>query len=113
MGGWRYPTDPPDGFAGPSRSHGLQPGDAIDRFGDADGKFASPGGTSFDQRALPPSSVGSDYTQWRVLKPLPDSILEGDVAPWFEQPGGGVQYKFDHELTWYEKNGYLERITPQ
>lgn len=31
-------------------------------------------------------------------------------ASWFEQPGGGIQYKFDRPLKWYEENGYLRRL---
>lgn len=113
QGGWSYPTEAhgyPDGFDGPSRPNTMQPGDVIDRYGPSDGDFASPSGTPFDQRALPPSSVGSNYTQYEVLKPLPDSVTEGAIAPWFEQPGGGVQYVFDHPISWYVENGYLGEV---
>ena len=33
-----------------------------------------------------------------MLKPLPEGVTEGTIAPWFEQPGGGIQYKFDHPI---------------
>ncbi len=88
----------------------MEVGDVIDRYGLADGSFASPSGTPFDERALPPSSVGSEYTQYEVLKPLPEGVTEGSIAPWFEQPGGGVQYVFDHPISWYVENGYLRGL---
>lgn len=109
-GGWRYPDE--EGFAGPAIPHRLQVGDVIDRFGPADGRYLSPADTPFDQRAIPPSSVASPYTQYRVLRELPDAVLEGRIAPWFEQPGGGLQYKFDEKISWYLREGYVEEIRP-
>ncbi|WP_224276257.1 TNT domain-containing protein [Nocardioides lacusdianchii] len=112
-GGWRWPTEEhgfKDGFDGPPQPNSVEPGDVLDRYGPADGAYASPSGTPFDQRALPPSSVGSDYTQYEVLKPLPESVTEGRIAPWFEQPGGGVQYMFDKPMSWYVENGYLRKL---
>ncbi len=112
-GGWDWPTEEsgfPDGFDGPRQPNSVEPGDVVDRYGPSDGGYASPSGTAFEQRALPPSSVGSDYTQYEVLKPLPPSVTEGMIAPWFEQPGGGVQYMFDHPMSWYVENGYLRKL---
>ena len=54
--------------------------------------------------------MGTDYTRYEVLKPLPESVTEGKIAPWFEQPGGGIQYKFDQPMSWYVRNGYLGEI---
>lgn len=85
-------------------------GDTIDGQGGKGGKFAAPDGTPFQDRALPPSDVGREYHQYKVLKPLPDSVTEGKIEGWFDQPGGGTQYKFDQEIEWYIKNGYLEEV---
>ena len=82
----------------------------IDRLGGPDGKFAAPSGTPFDQRALPPSDVGREYHRYKVLKELPESVTEGRIQPWFEQPGGAVQYKFDRPIKWYVDNGYLTEV---
>ena len=61
--------------------------------------------------SLPPSDVGREYHRYRVVKPLPDSVTEGRIQPWFEQPGGAMQYKFgEHDIRWYVKNGYLEEL---
>ncbi|GAA5163781.1 glycohydrolase toxin TNT-related protein [Ornithinimicrobium tianjinense] len=109
-GGWRYPPD--DGFAGPRMPSTLEPGDVIDRFGSPQGGyFAAPEGVPFDQRALPPSSINYSYGRYRVVRPL-DGVTEGEIAPWFEQPGGGLQYHFPEprDIQWYIDNGYLVEI---
>lgn len=42
-----------------------------------------------------------------MLKPLPDSVTKGPVAPAFGQQGGGGQYYFDKPIQWYIDEGYL------
>lgn len=106
-GSWNYPPD--NGFAGPPSSTTLEPGDVIDRFGPRTGTYVSPEGIPFDQRALPPSSANFNYERYRVVRPM-DDVLEGDIAPWFEQPGGGWQYHLPHDVQWYIDHGYLELI---
>ncbi|MBZ5739800.1 TNT domain-containing protein [Nocardioides mangrovi] len=108
-GGWRYPEN--DGFLGDPSPNSLQVGQRVDRFGPNDGGFyASPAGESYGSRAIPPSSIGRDYHEFEVLKPLPGSVKQGEIAPWFEQPGGGTQYLFDHDIDWYISNGYLKEL---
>ncbi|WP_127573112.1 TNT domain-containing protein [Georgenia faecalis] len=107
-GSWRYPAD--EGFAAPPRPNTIEPGDVLDRLGRPGGSYASPEGTPYAERALPPSSVGADYHRYEVLRPLPDTVTEGPIAPWFEQPGGGLQYKFDETIDWYIEHGYLRKI---
>lgn len=113
-GGWDYP--PEEGFSlGPDgkpilEPNTLHPGDTIDRFGEPRGRYASPDGTPYEQRAVPPDSAAQPYHQYRVEKPLPSDVTEGEIAPWFEQPGGGVQYKFDKPIQWYVDHGYLEVV---
>lgn len=112
---WHYPDEAagfPDGFDGPSRPNTLDIGDSIDRLGPESGAYAAPVGTSYPERALPPSSIGREYHVYEVLKPLPDSVSEGKIAKWFEQPGGGIQYKFDRPVSWYVDNGYLKEVRP-
>jgi len=47
---------------------------------------------------------------YRVLKPLPTEVLEGKAAPWFDQPGGAIQYDFPGGIGGYVDAGYLEVI---
>ena len=108
--GWKYP--PSDGFSGPPAPNTLRPGDVIDRFGNPGGRYASPADTLFPDRAIPPTSLGSPYHQYEVVKPLPPSVTEGPIAPWFEMPGGGQQYHFDETIEWYLNHGFLKEIKP-
>lgn len=62
----------------------------IDRYGGPGGKFLSPAGTPFEQRALAPHSELEPYHKYQVLKSF--SVQAGEIAPWFDQPGGGTQY---------------------
>lgn len=112
---WRYPSKEngapyDEGFAEPPRVNTLQKDQVIDRLGTDDGNFAAPIGTSFDQRALPSSDIGREYHRYRVLKPLPETVTEGRIQPWFDQPGGAMQYKFDRDIKWYVDNEYLEDL---
>jgi hypothetical protein len=75
----------------------LEPGTVIDRFGYPGGGWLSPEGTPFLERALPPDSAMKPYFTYEVADPsqLPPGwrIEQSNVAPWFHQPGGGVQYR--------------------
>ncbi|MCA0378343.1 MAG: TNT domain-containing protein [Actinobacteria bacterium] len=116
---WNWPEDPPhtNGFTnGVSHSADLKPGDTIERITfigangiPLDGKFAAPPGTSFDQLSLPPDRLGNNTTvvRYEILKPLPDDIRMGDIAPGFGQVGHGAQYFFPRGIDWLIENGFL------
>lgn len=92
--GWRWPNGgwpPNNGAAGPARLTTLSPGTSIDRYGAPTGGYTSPAGEPFPARAMrgsPPTDPPNVYT---VKKNLP--VEEADIAPWFDQPGGGKQYR--------------------
>ncbi|WP_055404562.1 MULTISPECIES: TNT domain-containing protein [unclassified Mycobacterium] len=75
----------------------LQPGTVLERFGNPGGSYLAPDGTPFAQLALPPESALKPYYQYVVKDPtaLPPGyhIEQSQVAPWFHQPGGGIQYR--------------------
>ncbi len=93
------------GFKGTPTNETLPVGTRIDRFGGEGGKYLSPEGTPFDQRALAPSSLNDNYNVYRVAKALP--VQSGEIAPAFDQPGGGVQYKTGTSVSNLVKQGYL------
>lgn len=74
-------------------------GTTLDRFGYPGGEWLSPpeGTPPFAERALPPGSAVKPYFEYVVADParLPPGwrIEQSNVAPWFNQPGGGVQYR--------------------
>ena len=128
-GGWNYPPDNgyvigPDGqpleFQLP-----LQPGLDMDRFGSEYGSFLAPAGLPYAMRSIPPQSLDGtpaatcNYHDYRVMKSF--TVDAGPIAPWFAQPGGGLQYQLDGALVpgapsrlnvlWLVTNGYRERIS--
>ena len=91
VNGELVPYYPPNGgAAGSWVEETLQPGMILDRYGSNAGMYLSPEGTPFPMRALPPATNTANYHVFEVTKPLP--ILKSAVAPWFGQPGGGIQY---------------------
>ena len=80
----------------------------LDRYGLNYGKYLSPNGTPFDHRAIPPSSLDSPYTQYKVLKPLP--VQSGTAASWFGKPGGGVQYKTEYTVGWLLAKEFIKEL---
>jgi Tuberculosis necrotizing toxin len=132
-GRWRYPDH--DGFATVHRggtmvpdrhTETLVPGQRIDRFGPENGRFLSPEGTPFPDRALPPDSLIArpgdhaphGYHRYEVTWPF--QVSSGPAAPAFGQSGGGIQHYLDSSLyppgagrvkvEWLVKNGFLRRI---
>lgn len=89
---WPSPDEYPDGFASatgrqPTR---LEPGTVVDSFGPTFTRLLYDPSTPFAARSLPIDYAASGYRQWRVLKET--AVWSGPVAPWFGQPGGGVQH---------------------
>ncbi|KXT75900.1 TNT domain-containing protein [Streptococcus sp. DD12] len=83
-----------DGFVeGEYQKTTLSPGNRIDRFGSDYGHFFGNIGESKEMRAMSPNSDFKNYNQYEILVDLP--VLKGEIAPWFDQPGGGIQFKLD------------------
>ena len=84
----------------------------MDRYGGPDGSFLSPKGTPFDQRALAPGSKAGGYYEYEVVKPLP--VIQGKIAPAFDQPGGGTQILPNLServnVQWLIDNGFLKQV---
>ncbi|MFD4396529.1 TNT domain-containing protein [Kitasatospora sp. NPDC058478] len=127
-GGWIYP--PSDGYV--TLPDGtpvefdltLYPNQNIDRYGSEYGAFLAPEGLPYSTRSIPPQSLdgtppaGCNYHDYKVVKPF--KVHAGPIAPWFGQPGWGLQYQLDAALVpggpaklnvlWLVDNGYLSRI---
>lgn len=75
----------------------LAAGTELGRFGHPGGAYLAPEGTPFAQLSLPPGSATKPYYTYIVNDPaaLPPGwhIEQSRAAPWFHQPGGGVQYR--------------------
>lgn len=88
-------TDPnTDGFLnGNYIDTKLKKGEVIDRYGGNNGTFFGEEGTPIPNRAMAPDSDFSNYNVYKVTDEIP--VQKGEIAPWFDQPGGGIQYKLD------------------
>jgi hypothetical protein len=121
-GDYRWPDDA--GFDGPRVDLTHEPGDVLDRFGPPDGRYLSPDGTTFAERAIPPRSLDPfapnlGYHRYEVIRRF--DAPTGYVAPWFGQPGQGLQVFIDGtrfpeagdarvNVEWLLENGYLREI---
>ncbi|KAF9962869.1 hypothetical protein BGZ70_007820 [Mortierella alpina] len=122
--GWyRYP--PKGGFQLDTNDQPIQgnitlaAGTLLDRFGSEYGNFLAPAGSSYPQRALPPSNLDTpqdrdknnypnNYHVYRVLKAF--NVLSGPIAPWFGQAGQGVQYLTLSNILTLINEKFLERV---
>jgi len=99
---------PDDGFEGPAVRETLPIGMQIDRYGFEGGTFLSPKGTPIEMRSLAPGTTAKPYNIYEVTKPI--AVLSGKTAPWFGQPGGGIQYELPMPVTEAISEGYLKRM---
>ena len=83
----------------------LQPKTVVTRYGPPDGKFASPNGTPFSDRALPSSYSTRPLNSYEVARPI--SVHESLARPYFNQPGMGTQWRFNNSIQYYLDKGYL------
>ncbi len=85
----KYP--PNNGFQGTPGRASVIPGAKLDRYGGTGGSYLSPAGTPVAARSLPPEAELRPLHSYEVVKPF--EVDAGAVAPWFGQPGGGIQYR--------------------
>ncbi|SFX76089.1 Protein of unknown function [Thermoactinomyces sp. DSM 45891] len=101
-GAINWPKD--DGFQEGTRGmKDLEVGAILDRYGEPKGGyFLSPAGTPYEQRALAVHSKHANHYKYRVNKPF--AVEGGEIAPYFDQPGGGTQF-FTQNVTITGRNG--------
>lgn len=109
-GGW-----PPNRGATSLKIVTLQSGLLVDRYGgyfDADSVFQDKGtfvsfiDVPFPQRALPDKTLSSPYRVYKIIKPIAD-VKKGQIIPWFNKPGLGIQYELPYNINDLKKGGYL------
>lgn len=100
-----------DGFwleMGDVETKTLQKGARIDRYGYDSGTFTSPYGLSYESRSLAPGTEYKPYSIFEVVEPF--DVQSGYIEPWFDQPGGGIQYKMNMSIEELLKAGKIRRI---
>jgi RHS repeat-associated protein len=104
-----YPEN--QGFAGATERTFLMPGQIIDRYGGSGvSRFFSPQGTPDWARSLPPGTTGLPLRTFQVMKAF--EVESGEITPWFNQPGGGLQYRTPVNLETLLNRGIIQEITP-
>lgn len=76
-GGIIWPKN--NGFIGAPQKEILPVGARLDRHGGDSGRFLSPVGTPFEQRAIPNASKNEPYKIYEVLRPF--EAKSGKIAP--------------------------------
>ena len=87
----------------------LQPGDTLQRIGSPYGRYVAPNGTHPSHLSLSPDTDLNNISRWEVISPIPN-VGRGLVAPWFNQPGGGVQFLLPCSLRRLESMGIIRRL---
>ena len=90
-----YPSN--DGAVGLIVTVTLPSGDVLTRYGKPTGRYVSPDGMTFEQRALPSTTNEGDFHVYCVERPI-DGVQKGKIAPWFGRTGGGIQYKLPDRI---------------
>ena len=102
-----WPKD--SGFAGKSKKIKLKVGTVVDRYGTDYGTFVSPLETGYKERAVAPGTQLKPYSVFRLRSDL--NVKAGEIAPWFDEPGGGIQYKLSKPIKDLLKDGAIEVIS--
>lgn len=87
----------------------IPTGTIIDRYGSQWGKYTSPAGVPYEQRALPYIENPNAYHKYEVLKPI-DNVTISEIAPEFEQVGGGIQYELPNNIKKLKELDYIKEI---
>lgn len=90
----------------------LQPGTIVDRYGELSpqSRFAAEHGTPISARSLNLKITDvTIYNEYLIVEPI-ENVEKSIIAPWFNQPGMGVQYNFPEPIMSLIKKGYIEVV---
>ena len=80
----------------------------IDRYGSDFGLFTSPEGIPYEMRAVAPGTDLKPYSVFEVIKPM--KVKAGEIAPWFNEPGGDIQYLLPDIIDELLDAGIIRRV---
>lgn len=101
---------PNGGFEGEVANTTLKEGETVQRYGDGDGSYVAPQGTSYSELSLPYEESSVEGPKTYVVKKDIEDAQVGKVAPAFDQEGGGTQYKLPDSVDNLVDDGYLEEV---
>lgn len=96
------------GFEGEIEEIILEKGVLIDRYGSDYGTYVCPCGISYEERSCAPGTKEKPYSVFTVEKAF--AVQAGEIAPWFDEPGGGEQYILPESVMTMIEDGYLSRV---
>jgi len=87
----------------------LQPGQTLGRYGTIsdNSNFVTAPGANPSSLSLPPNTSGSIYSEYQVIKQIPNTV-QSTVAPWGGSTGGGLQYQLPMPIQQLINDGYIK-----
>ena len=85
----------------------LPKGTILGRIGSMHGSFVAPPNTSPELLSLSPATNLSEYFEIELTADIPN-VQQAEVAPWFDMPGGGIQYKLPASIQELMDRGYIK-----
>jgi RHS repeat-associated protein len=103
------PYWPPDnGFIGHHGTEWREPGELLNRYGGAGGRFVAPAGTPYPMRSLPPGSGARPLHTYQVNRPVQTDT--GAIAPAFGEIGFGKQHMLPKSAQDLIDEGFLVEV---
>ena len=120
----KFPWPPNNGAIGKTKVQKVEAGTLLDRYGHEGGRFVGYAGrvqgkagyqyqpATFSQRALPQAPDESQYHVYQVIKAF--EVESAEIAPWFGEPGGGVQaLSTQKSIAQLLEGGFIKEITKE
>lgn len=102
-----YP--PNNGAVGVEEKTTLLKGTVVSRYGSNRGRYTSPDKTTLSKRSLDRETRNdNEFHRFKIVRDI--ECIKGVVAPWFNQEGKGIQYKFSKPIEQLIKEGVLVEI---
>ena len=96
------------GILGTEKNIVLGKGYQFDRYGLNTGSYVAPVGTPYGIRSL---ASGTEFKPYKVFEVIQHVRGEGSViAPWFDQPGGGIQIKLNNTIQELINSGKIKEV---
>ncbi|KAF5524562.1 hypothetical protein CGCA056_v005303 [Colletotrichum aenigma] len=108
-----FTYDTPGAIA--NHTYTLETGTYVDRFGSERGTYLAPAGTPYAMRSLPPDNLitydqSHPYNYYVYKVAIDFEVGAGPIAPYFGQPGLGLQFSLNSRVEQLVNEGKLLRV---
>lgn len=94
--------------AGTEKTITLKIGTILGRYGSDKGYYVTNPGADPTTLSLSPTTDLTHYTEYIVKRDI-QGVISATIAPWFDQPGGGVQYLLPKMIKILVEKGYIRK----